>query len=341
MAEDVHRTRLACYATSVPKVVPDPSDVRRAAERIAPFVRRTPVLRSARLDALVGARVHLKAEHLQVVGAFKYRGATNAVQALDDDAAARGVATHSSGNHAAALARAAADRGIACHVVMPSDAPRSKVAATRDAGATVTFCEPTMAARAAGLAEVVAATGAVEVHPYDHPDVIAGQGTATLELLEEVRGIATVVAPVSGGGLLSGTAIAAHGLDPAIRIVGAEPAQVDDARRSLEAGRLVTEHNTTTIADGLRAVLCERTLAILLEHRAEIVTVTEDEIVAAQVLVHDLLGEVVEPSSAVAVAAVLGLGHSGRLGTGDVGIVLSGGNVDADTLPFADDGATP
>jgi threonine dehydratase len=211
---------------------------------------------------------------------------------------------------------------------MPRNAPRVKQDATRASGATVVLCEPTLDARAAALADVLAATGAVEIHPYDHPDVIAGQGTATLELLAEVPAIRTVIAPVSGGGLLSGTAIAAHGIDPSIRVIGAEPRQVDDASRSLAAGRLVPDHNTTSIADGLLAVLSDRTLAILTDHRVEVVTVAEEEIVEAMALVAELLGEVVEPSAAVAVAALVALARDGRSPGGDVGVILSGGNID-------------
>jgi len=303
-------------------------DVCRAAERIDGIVARTPVVRSPAIDDLVGAVVHFKCEHLQHAGAFKFRGATNAVRSLPEDVAARGVAAHSSGNHAAALALAASQRGIPCHVVMPRNAPRVKQDATRASGATVVLCEPTLDARAAALADVLAATGAVEIHPYDHPDVIAGQATATLELLAEVPAIRTVIAPVSGGGLLSGTAIAAHGIDPSIRVIGAEPRQVDDASRSLAAGRLVPDHNTTSIADGLLAVLSDRTLAILTDHRVEVVTVAEEEIVEAMALVAELLGEVVEPSAAVAVAALVALARDGRSPGGDVGVILSGGNID-------------
>ena len=317
-----------------PMTTPGIDDVRLAAVRIAPFVHRTPVMTSASLDALVGAPVRFKCEHLQRAGAFKYRGATNAVQALDAATAARGVAAHSSGNHAAALALAAATRGIPCHVVMPADAPEAKQAAARAYGATVVLCEPTLAARAETLAEVVARTGAVEIHPYDHPDVIAGQGTATLELLEQAPAVRTVVAPVSGGGLLSGTAIAAHGTDPSISVIGAEPANVDDAHRSLAARRLVTDHNSTSIADALLAVLSERTLAILTAYRVEVVTVTEDEIVDAMALVFERLKQVVEPSAAVALAAVAALARTHALPPGEVGVILSGGNVDLAALPF-------
>jgi threonine dehydratase len=319
----------------VPDRPPTFADVRAAAARIEGRVARTPVLRSPGLDELVGARVHLKAEHRQVGGAFKARGATNAVWSLDDDAARRGVATHSSGNHAAALAAAAAGRGIACHVVMPSTAPAVKVAATRAHGAEVVFCEPTMAAREAGLAEVVARTGAVEVHPSADPAVIAGQATATLELLADVPAVATLVAPVGGGGLLSGAALAAAGLGRAVRVVGGEPEAMADAHRSLAAGALLVDGNGTSIADGLAAVLGELTFGILRAHRVEVVTVAEEEIVTAMLLLRDLAGQVVEPSAAVALAALLRLVARGdRLG-GDVGLVLSGGNVDPDRFPAA------
>jgi threonine dehydratase len=314
---------------------PTVDDVRAAAERIAPHVHHTPVLRCRTIDELARARVHLKAEHLQVGGAFKARGATNAVHRLDAASAARGVAAHSSGNHAAALAKAAASRGIPCHVVMPRDAPLVKIDATTGYGATITFCDPTLEARAATLTEVVAATGATEIHPYDHPDVIAGQGTAALELLTEVPAIRTVIAPVSGGGLLSGTAIAAHGIDPTTLVWGAEPDQVADAHRSLEAGELRTEGNSTSIADGLLATLSQTTFAILADHGVQVVTVTEAEIVDAMALLFTRAKQVVEPSGATALAGLLALVRAGTDVGEDVGVILSGGNVDLAELPFS------
>jgi threonine dehydratase len=264
----------------------------------------------------------------------------------DVHAAAARIGSHvhrvAGSNHAAALALAAATRGIPCQVVMPENAPAAKLEATRAYGASVVLCEPTLEAREATLAELIARTGAVEIHPYDHPDVIAGQGTAVLELLEQVPEITTVIAPVSGGGLLSGTAIGAHGLRPSIRVIGAEPAQVDDAYRSLSAGRLVTGHNTASIADGLLATPSERTLSILLAHRVEVVTVTEEEIVGAMALIFERLKQVVEPSAAVALAGALVLARWGALDGGDVGVILSGGNVDLAALPFvARDRARP
>jgi threonine dehydratase len=314
---------------------PTIDDVRRAAARIAPFVHRTPVMTSTSLDELVGCRVHVKCEHLQRGGAFKARGAMNAVLALDDEVAARGVAAHSSGNHAAALALSARARGIPCHVVVPTSTPAVKLAAVAGYGAEIVPCGPTLEARAAALAEVLDHTGAVEIHPYDTPDVIAGQGTATLELLEERPEIRAVIAPVSGGGLVSGTAIAAHGVEPSIAVFGAEPQDVDDAARSLRAGVRITDGNTTSIADGLLAVLSDRTFRVLVDEEVQVVTVSEEEIVDAMAFVFTRLKQVIEPSAAPAVAGLLALARSGAELPGDVGVILSGGNVDLDRLPFS------
>lgn len=314
--------------------VPTMADVEAAADRIASFVHRTPVLRSASIDRLVGARVHMKGEHLQRAGAFKYRGATNAVRSLSAEAAERGVAAHSSGNHASALALAASVRGIPCHVVMPADAPATKREATEAFGATVVLCEPTLEARESTLAEVLERTGATEVHPYDDVRVIAGQGTAALELLTDVPEIGAVMAPVSGGGLLSGTAIATHGVRADIRVLGGEPAAVDDAHRSLAAGQRTSDGNSTSIADGLLAVLSDRTFQILRDHAVEVTTVTEAEIVAAMELLFGRVKQVVEPSGAVGLAALIALAERGAVLPADVGVILSGGNVDLDRLPF-------
>ena len=297
-----------------------------AAARIHGLVRRTPVLHHLAIDAVVGAPAYLKCEHLQLGGAFKLRGALNAVLARGDGTKA-GVAAHSSGNHAAALARAAATVGVPCHVVIPDHAPKVKIEATRALGATVVACGPTLADRQAALDDVLARTGAIEIHPYDDPDVIAGQGTATLELLEDQPTIRTLIAPVSGGGLLSGTALAAHQLDPTITVVGAEPVEVDDAYRSLTTGTLAGETGGTTIADGLLATLSERTFHILRRERVEIVTVEEREIVDAMQLLHRVLDEVVEPSGAVALAGAIALRRRAEP-DGPVGVILSGGNID-------------
>ena len=305
-------------------MAPTFDSVRAAAVRIEPFVHRTPVMTSHLLDEWLDAHAFLKCEHLQRIGAFKYRGATNAVQSLAPEAAARGVAAHSSGNHAGALARAARTRGIAAHIVVPNTVARGKLAAIEGYGARVTLCEPSLEARHAGVARVVAETGAVEIHPFDNDDVIAGAGTAALELCEQVDGLDVIVAPVGGGGLISGTALATHGVDPSIRVIGAEPAAADDAARSLATGTLLPANPPSTIADGLLTALSPRTFAVISEHVETIVTVSENEIVEAMHFVWSRTKQLIEPSAAVAVAAVRKHDFAGAR----VGIILSGGNVD-------------
>jgi threonine dehydratase len=309
-----------------PLELPDLDDVRAAAARIRGRVHRTPVLRSRSVDAHAEAEVHLKAEHLQRIGAFKARGAANAVACLSEERVAAGVAAHSSGNHAAALALAARERGVPCWIVMPANAPRAKVAATRDLGAEVVVCEPTLEARERTLAEVVERTGATEVHPYDDPRVIAGAGTAALELLEDTPGLDAVVVPVGGGGLLSGTAVTVSSLAPGTEVWAAEPAGADDAARSVAEGRLVPQTAPDTIADGLLTSLAPRTFRALSELAAGVVTVSEDDIVDAMRLLWERTKQVVEPSGAVALAALGGGRFAGRR----VGVVLTGGNVDLD-----------
>jgi threonine dehydratase len=299
-------------------------DVEIAQRRLAPFVHRTPVMTSHSLDEWLDTNAFLKCEHLQRCGAFKYRGATNAVQSLAPNVAARGVAAHSSGNHGAALALAARTRGIPAHIVVPRTATRTKRDAIAAYGAHVVLCEPTLAAREAGVAAVIAETGAVEIHPFDHDDVIAGAGTAALELVDDVPGLDIVIAPVGGGGLLSGTAIAAHGRRPELRVIGAEPAAADDAARSLQGGAIVPPNPPATIADGLLTGLSARTFAVLSEHVETIVTVSEAEIVAAMDVVWQRTKQLIEPSAAVAVAAV----REGDYAGARVGIILSGGNAD-------------
>jgi threonine dehydratase/serine racemase len=287
---------------------------------------------SESLDTISGAKLFFKCENLQKAGAFKFRGACNAVRALPDDQARRGVVTHSSGNHAAALALAARYRGIPAHIVMPENAPQAKRAAVEAYGGRVVPCAPTLDARESTMVRVREETGAVLVHPYDDPLVIAGQGTVALELLAQAPDLDAVIAPVSGGGLLSGIAIAAAGLAPHIEILGCEPALADDAARSLAAGRLMPAGPGNTIADGLRATLSERTFAIFQRHVRQVLTVREDQIVAAMRLIWERIKLVVEPSGAVPLAAILaepGLFHRRR-----VGIVLSGGNLDLDRLPW-------
>jgi threonine dehydratase len=300
------------------------ADVQAAAVRIAPFVHRTPVITSHALDEWLDTTAFLKCEHLQRVGAFKYRGATNAVQLLTPEQAARGVAAHSSGNHGAALALAARTRGITAHVVVPETATPAKVAAIAAYGARITRCEPTLEARVDTVARVIAETGAVEIHPFDNDHVIAGAGTAALELIDEIPGLDAIVAPVGGGGLLSGTALATHGIDPTMRVIGAAPLAADAAARSLAAGRIVAPNPPATIADGLLTGLTARTFAVLAGHVETIVTVTEPEIVEAMHFAWTRTKQVIEPSAAVAVAAVRRADLSGAR----VGIILSGGNVD-------------
>ncbi len=306
------------------------ADVEAAARRLAGKVHRTPVQTCATLDRLAGGRLFFKCEHLQKVGAFKFRGATNAVLQLDDEEARRGVLTHSSGNHAQALALAARQRGIPAFIVMPSNAPAVKRAAVEDYGARVFACEPTLAAREAEAARIAADTGAAFIHPYDDDAVIAGQGTAALELLTDVPDLDTLIAPVGGGGLMAGSCIAAHHLRPAMRIIGAEPAGADDAARSLATGSLVPQTSPRTIADGLLTSLGTRNWPILRDHLAAIETVEEGAIVDAMRLAWQRAKLLIEPSAAVAVAVALAGVAAGRR----VGVILSGGNVDLARLPF-------
>ena len=312
---------------------PNLDAVREAQRRIAPHVHRTPVLTSASLDERAGARLFFKCENLQSTGSFKMRGATNAVFSLSDAEAGRGVLTHSSGNHAAAIALAARRRGIPAWIVMPSDAPHTKRRAVEDYGGRVSECEPNLASREAVAAALQQKTGARLIHPYNDEAVIAGQATAALELLEEIPGLDMIVAPVSGGGLLSGTAIAARSVKPGIRVIGAEPANADDAHRSFAAGRIEPAAKTETIADGLRATLCPLTFAILRDQVDEIALVAEEEILPAMLFIWERLKLVIEPSSAVAVVPVLErrVNAAGQ----KVGIILSGGNLDLGKLPFA------
>lgn len=313
---------------------PVPADVLEAAARIRPYAHRTPVFTCATLDRLTGARLFFKCENLQKVGAFKFRGACNAVMSLPPAAAAAGVATHSSGNHAAALALAARLRGLPAYIVMPDNAPRVKREAVAGYGGIIRLCAPTLAAREETLAEVVRETGAVFIHPYNDPRVIAGQGTAALELLAEVPDLEVIVAPVGGGGLLSGTALAAEAAAPGARIVGAEPAGADDACRSLREGRIVPSVEPRTMADGLLTSLGELTFAIIRRRVELIATVSEPGIAAAMRLIWERMKLVVEPSSAVTLAALLeeGLAAADRR----VGIILSGGNVELGKLPWRD-----
>ena len=316
----------------LPVETPTLADIEQAAGRIQPYAHRTPVLTSASLNQRTGAELFFKCENFQKVGAFKFRGAANAVFSLSDAEAERGVATHSSGNHAQALALAARLRGIPAHIVMPDNSPKVKVQAVQGYGGRIVFCRPTQAERERTLAEVVRETGAAFIHPYDNPRVIAGQATAARELLGEAPGLELLLAPVGGGGLASGTALAARYLSPATRVVAVEPAGADDAFRSLREGRIVPSLDPRTVADGLRTSLGRLTFPILRALLAEVVTVSEEAIVAAMRLVWERMKILIEPSAAVPVAALLEGGLEAR-GL-RVGVILSGGNLDLDALPW-------
>jgi threonine dehydratase len=306
--------------------------IREAHARIRDKIHRTPVMSSEVLDELAGNRLYFKCENLQKVGAFKARGATNAVFLLTDEEAAKGVVTHSSGNHAAALARAARLRGIPAYIVMPSNSPQAKQAAVRRYGGDVVLCEPTLAARESTARQVMERTGAVFIHPYDDLRVMAGQGTTAIELLEEVPGLDVILCPVGGGGQLSGVAVAAKDIKPALRVIGVEPAGADDAARSLKAGHIIPMLEPRTIADGLKTSLGQRPFAEIMRLVDDIVTVREESIVQAMRQVWEVMKLIVEPSGAVGYAAIV----EGRIApTGaNIGIILSGGNLDLDRLPW-------
>jgi threonine dehydratase len=309
-----------------------PDDIERAAARIAPFAHVTPVLRSASLDALAGCSLAFKCENFQRVGAFKFRGASNAVWSLSDPIAARGVVTHSSGNHGAALALAAKLRGIPAHVVVPEGAVAAKIAAIRAYGANVHTCAPTLAARDAGTEQLVRETGGTLVHPFADPTVIAGQGTAARELIREVGALDALITPVGGGGLIGGSAIAAKALAPQIQLFAAEPEGAADASESLRRGERVTDIVPDTVCDGLRAAIGPINFALLREHAVRVLLVSDRETIAAMRLVWERLKIVVEPSSAVALAAILR--HRERFTGLRVGVILTGGNVDLSRLPW-------
>ncbi len=321
---------------------PDWRAIVEAQARIAPYTHRTPVLTSHSLDAIVGAQVFFKCENLQKTGSFKIRGATNAIFSLRSQDIAHGIVTQSSGNHGAAVACAAAWRGVPAWIVMPNNAPAVKRLAIEGYGGRVTLCEPTMTARKAASDRIQSETGALLIHPYDDDRVIAGQATASKELLEEVGDLDALFAPVSGGGLLSGTCSSAKSIRPELRVFGCEPAQADDAYRSLQTGTLQTLDSSDTIADGLRASLSPRTFAILREQVSGILRVTEAEIISTTRLIWERMKIIVEPSSAVALAPLLKEGVVAGLGLQPrsdgrkpkLGVILSGGNVDLSTLPF-------
>lgn len=312
--------------------IPTIDDIREAHQRISEHAHRTPVLSSKQVNEKTGGEIFFKCENFQKVGAFKFRGASNAIFSLSDEEAAKGVATHSSGNHAQAVALAAKMKGIPAYIVMPENAPKVKVKAVKNYGAEVTFCESTLEARETTLEKVVERTGATFIHPYDDARIIAGQATAALELLEDHPDLDIIMAPVGGGGLLSGTSLAAKSIKPDIQVIGAEPKNADDAYRSFKAGELIPVQNPDTIADGLRTSLGKLPFSIITEHVDDILTVPEESIVEAMRYVWERLNMVIEASCAVPVAAVF----DGKVDVRGkkVGIIITGGNVDLDNLPW-------
>ena len=306
--------------------------MKEARERIAPYIHRTPVLTSSYLNDLTGAELFFKCENFQKAGAFKVRGASNAVFGLSDAKAAKGVCTHSSGNHALSLAYAAGRRGIPCHVVMPRTAPQAKKDAVRGYGGIITECEPSTSSREAVFAEVEAATGAEFVHPYNDPRVIAGQATCSAELLEQVTDLDAVVAPIGGGGMISGTCLTLSNLAPDVAIYAAEPDQADDAARSFRAGHIIADDAPVTVADGLKVPLKENTWHFVSNFVSDVLTCSEQEIIDAMRLIWARMKIVMEPSSAVPLAVIL---KNPDLFRGKrVGVIVTGGNVDLDKLPW-------
>jgi threonine dehydratase len=312
--------------------IPVYSDIEQAHIIVKKYAHRTPVLTSSSINHIVGGNLFFKCENFQKVGAFKFRGACNAVFSLTEEEAQKGVATHSSGNHAAALALAAGMRGIAAHIVMPLNSPEIKKKAVAGYGAKITFCEPTLQARESTLARIVIETGATEIHPYNNFNVIAGQGTATKEMIEDSGKFDVIMAPVGGGGLLSGTALATKHLLPDCKVIAAEPAGADDAFRSFHEKKIIPSVNPKTIADGLLTSLGDRNFAIIMKNVDDIVTVSEEKIVEAMRMIWERMKIIIEPSSAVPLAAIL----QGKVDVQDkkVGIILSGGNLDLGKLPF-------
>ncbi len=315
------------YAASI-------DDIRAAAGRIKGVGHRTPILTSQTLDEMAGRKLFFKCENFQKVGAFKLRGGWNAVSMLSDEEAAKGVCTHSSGNHAQAVAFSAMKRGIASYIVMPNNVPDVKLDAVKGYGANIILCEPTLEARETTLDEIRKKTGAQVVHPFNNPNVIAGQGTAALEMIEDLGTLDAMIAPIGGGGLMSGTCIATRSLLPETKLFGAEPAGADDAYRSLKEGKIIPQTDPDTICDGLLTSLGEYTWNILKDHLEAIYTVTDDEVINAMRLVWERMKIIIEPSSATAVAVALKSEFKALEGLEKVGIILTGGNVELSKLPF-------
>ena len=315
-----------------PSTIPTFQDMLDAHERIKPYIHRTPVLTSSYFNDLVGAELFFKCENFQKAGAFKVRGASNAVFGLSDEMAERGVATHSSGNHALSLSYAAGRRGIPCHVVMPRTAPEAKKAAVRGYGGIITECEPSTSSREEVFAEVQAKTGAEFVHPYNDPRVIAGQGTCSREFMEQTGGVDMMVAPIGGGGMISGTCLTLSHMAPEVEIIASEPEQADDAYRSFKAGHIIADDAPQTIADGLKVPLKELTWHFVSNHVTDILTASEQEIIDAMKLTWQRMKIVMEPSCAVPLATILK--NKDRFKGKRVGVIITGGNVDLAKLPW-------
>ena len=312
--------------------VPSATDIQQSHALIQPYIHRTPVLTCQSINTISGAQLFFKCENFQKIGAFKMRGASNAALRLDEAARKKGLATHSSGNHAQSVAKIAQALGVPAHIVMPENAPSVKREATAGYGANIVFCEATQAARESTLAQVLAETGATFIHPYDDYNVIAGQATSALELIQEVADLDAIISPIGGGGLMSGTALSTHYFSPKTKIYGAEPEQVNDAWLSFKSGVRTPHQGLPSIADGLLTNLSEKTFDIIKTHLSDVFTVTEAEIVAAMQLVYERMKIVVEPSCVVPLAAVLKNGEV--FAEKKVGIILTGGNVDIRNLPF-------
>ena len=312
--------------------IPDSKAILKAAERITPYINHTPVLTSQTLNKMFAAELFFKCENFQKVGAFKSRGAVNAVFSLSEEEAKKGVCTHSSGNHAQALARAGLIREIPAYIVMPENAPQVKVDAVRDYGGIITFCKPTLASREETILKVIAETGATEIHPYDNYTIIAGQATAAKELIDDTGNLDMILCPVGGGGLLSGTALSANYFSNGTKVVACEPKGADDAYRSFKAGHIIPSVDPVTIADGLLTSVGKRNFPIIQKYVSDIVTVSEEAIVESMKLVYERMKIVVEPSAVVTLAAILEnqVDPAGKR----IGLIFSGGNVDLKKLPF-------
>ena len=315
------------YAASI-------DDVRSAAKRIEGIGHKTPVLTCKTLDQLAGRKLFFKCENFQKVGAFKFRGGWNAVSMLNDKEAEKGVCTHSSGNHAQAVAYAAQKRGIPAYIVMPNNSPDVKLDAVRGYEAKVTLCEPTLEARRTTLEKIAEKTGATIIHPFNNSNVIAGQGTAALELIEEIGNLDAIIAPIGGGGLMSGTCITTRSLLPKTKLYGAEPKGADDAYRSFTEGKIIPQENPDTICDGLLTSLGDKTWNILKDHLEAIYTVTDDEVIKAMQIIWERMKIIIEPSSATPVAVALSDEFKALKGMENIGIIITGGNVDLSKLPF-------